>query len=841
MKKTIIKAVILAVVFIIGIYFLTVFRGREEIDQITNMSAPTLPTLYLNSFNENMNELHGYTQEMEANYMRDTITPLSSELTLPVIIKTYGEQIKKISYEVRSLDTSRLVEQTDVNDFEEGTDTISTTFDIKNLLEEDKEYILKINISTKTTENINYYTRIMKNENLKVKEKLTFIKEFNQKTFDKEAAKDLVIYLESNSYGDNSNFNKVNINSKFEQVTWGSLNIKQETFPIPEIKEIDKQTASVVLDYIVSVQNENSVLEYYNVTEYYRVRYTQDRNYLLDFERTMNQMFDEENMVYKDNRLTLGIRGQNIQYKENNNGTIVSFVQEGELYSINLSENKVAKIFSFKNDIKDARENYDQYDIKILNVDDEGNVDFIVYGYMNCGNFEGQVGIDVFTYNGNTNTLEENVFIPSSRPYQILKESVNRFVYQNSQHKLFVDVDNTIYSIDLLERTYEELVSNINPDSYVISKDNHMIAWQNGEDTMSATKITIINLLSGQRNMVVVEEDERVLPIGFMDDDFIYGVAKAEDIFSDITGTTLFPMYCIRIQNNIGEIIDEYKPEGIYIVDAQIQNNVIKLTRATLDEAGYTYVSNDSIMNSLESEEGKTKANSIVSEIKQQQQQLVFATNLNSDEPTLIHPKQILVNEDIVLKLKITKSQQDKYYVYAKGQLQGVYRNISEAVIQADQLYGVVVDDNQEYIWERGNRLIRTTISQITANKDITGNSLATCLDAMLELEGTNVDSAALMERGENAVSILEQHIEGKIIELSNASLSAALYYVSNGAPVIAKLSSGTRVLIVGYDELNISVMNPDTGKIYKMGMNDSTNEFEVAGGRFITYIRAQK
>lgn len=841
MKKTIIKAIILAVVFIIGIYFLTIFRGRGEVDQITNMSAPTLPTLYLNSFSEDMNELHGYTTEMEANYMRDTITPLSSDLTLPVTIKTYGEQIKKISYEVRSLDTTRLVEQTDVTDFKEETDTVTTTFDIKNLLEEGKEYILKINISTKTAENINYYTRIIKNENLKVKEKLNFIKEFNQKTFDKEAAKDLVIYLESNAYGDNSNFHRVNINSKFEQVTWGSLNIKQETFPIPEIKEIDKQTASVTLNYMVSVQNEDSDLEYCNVTEYYRVRYTQDRNYLLDFERTMSQMFDEENLVCKENRLTLGIRDQNIEFKESNNGTIVSFVQEGELYWINLKENKVAKIFSFKNNISDARENYNQYDIKVLSVDDEGNVDFIVYGYMNRGNYEGQVGIDALTYNGSTNTLEENVFIPSTRPYQILKESVNRFVYQNGQRKLFVDMDNTIYSIDLIERTYDEVVSNINPDSYVISKDNKMIAWQNGEDTMSATKITIINLSSGQRNMVSVEEDERVLPIGFMDDDFIYGVAKTEDIFSDITGTTLFPMYCIRIQNNIGEIIDEYKPDGIYIVDAQIQNNVIKLTRATLEEAGYSYVSDDSIMNSLESEEGKTKTNSIVSETKQQQQQLIFATNFSSNEPTLIHPKQILVKEDIVLKMKATKNQQDKYYVYGKGQLQGIYRNISEAVTKADQLYGVVVDDKQEYIWERGNRLIRTMISQITANQDTTGNSLATCLDAMLELEGTNVDSATLMERGENAVSILEQHIEGKIIELSNASLSAALYYVSNGAPVIAKLSSGTRVLIVGYDELNISVMNPETGKIYKMGMNDSTNEFAVTGGVFITYIKSQK
>lgn len=840
MKKTIIKGIILAIVFLIGIYFLAIFRGKEDVDQITTMSQPTLPTIYLSSFEENLNELHGYTQEMEANYMRDTITPLSQDRTLPITIKSYGAQIEKISYEVRSLDTTRLVEQTEVTDFKENGDTISAVFNIKNLLEEDKEYILKIIVSTKTTENINYYTRIIKSDSLNVKEKIDFVKEFNQKTFDKEAAKDLVIYLESNSSGDNSSFHKVNINSKFEQVTWGSLNIKQTTTPIPAIKEIDSQTASVVLTYVASIQNEEDVTEYYNITEYYRVRYTQDRNYLLDFERTMNQIFDENNLTYKDNRLTLGIRDENIQFKENSSGNVVAFVQEGELFSINIQENKLVRLFSFKEDVTDTRENYDQYDIKILNVNDEGNIAFLVYGYMTRGDYEGQVGLDVLTYNSSTNTLEESVFIPSTKPYQILKESVERFVYQNDQNKLYVDVDSAIYCVDLIERSYQEVVTDINPDGYVISKDNSIIAWQNGEDAMSSTNITIMNLSSGLKNIVQVEEDERVMPIGFMDDDFIYGVAKTQDLISDVTGASLFPMYCIRIQDGAGKLIEEYRPEGIYIVDALIQDNVIKLTRATLDATGYSFVADDSIMNSLETQVGKTNQSSAVTELKKQQMQLVFASNLNADTPTLINPKQILVKNDITLKLKNSKNEQSRYYVYGKGQLEGIYRSISEAITQADGLYGVVVDDNQEYLWERGNRKIRTTISGITAGKGETGNSLAACLDAILELEGTNVDSASLMERGENAVSILEQHIEGDIIELSNAPLSAALYYVSKGAPVIAKLSDNTRVLIIGYDELNISVMNPETGKTYKMGMNDSTNEFDTAGGMFITYIKNQ-
>lgn len=838
MKKTILKGIILVLVFVAGIYILTQFKGKENTDQTTTMAQATFPTISLTSYEENINELHGYIDEMEANYMRDTITPLGEDRSLPITINNYGAEIKKLSYEVRSLDTERLVEETEVTDFKNNNDAISTTLNIKNLLEDNKEYILKIMVSTNKVDNICYYTRIIKNDNLNVKEKLDFTKEFNKKTFDKNQAEDLVIYLETNSSVDNSNFNKVTINSKFEQVTWGSLNVKQETEPIPEIKEIDNQTASVILNYIVSVKSESDFTEYYNVKEYYRVRYTQERIYLLDFDRTMNQIFDAKNSVFKENRLTLGITNADIEYKDNTSGNIVAFVQEGELYSLNISENKIMKLFSFKDDVLDSRENYNQNDIKIINIDEAGNVSFVVYGYMNRGNHEGQVGIDVFYYNHTLNTIEENVFIPSSRPFQIMKESINNFVYLSDQSKMYVDVDDSIYCIDLTNRTYSVVIDNLTPDGYVISKNNNIIAWQNGQDAPSSTQITILNLSSGQKNTVEVGEDERVLPIGFMDDDFIYGVAKSEDIISDSSGAILFPMYCIRIQDYTGKIVEEYQQEGIYIVDAQINSNVIKLTRATFDATGYTYIDDDSIMNSLEKDEGKTKLNSIVTETKNTQMQLTLGEVLNADNPTILKPKQILANEDITLKLKITKEQQAKYYVYAKGNLQRIYNNISEAVNEANNMTGVVVNDNQEYIWERGNRLIRTQISNISANKDISGNSLAVCLDSILVLAGTNVDSASLLDRGENAVSILDEYIDGTVVELSGTPLNAALYFVSSGSPVIAKMDENTSVLIVGYDELNISVMNPETGTIYKIGMNDSTELFEAAGGMFVTYIK---
>lgn len=78
------------------------------------------------------------------------------------------------------------------------------------------------------------------------------------------------------------------------------------------------------------------------------MRYTTSRIYLLNFERTMNQIFRGENDSVYDQYIQLGIREANVEYKANEAGTSVAFVQEGELWSYNTVENTLAKVFSFR-------------------------------------------------------------------------------------------------------------------------------------------------------------------------------------------------------------------------------------------------------------------------------------------------------------------------------------------------------------------------------------------------------------------------------------------------------------------------------------------------------------
>lgn len=137
---------------------------------------------------------------------------------------------------------------------------------IKDLIETGVEYnwILMVKIQNET---VRYYTRIIDSEGYNTYEKLLFVREFHDKTFDKERAKDLVTYLEPNSKGDNTTLSHVDIHSSLKQITWADLNVSQISKPQIVISEIESQTASIRMHYRVQTK-EGKKTDQYNVVEF---------------------------------------------------------------------------------------------------------------------------------------------------------------------------------------------------------------------------------------------------------------------------------------------------------------------------------------------------------------------------------------------------------------------------------------------------------------------------------------------------------------------------------------------------------------------------------------------
>ena len=91
-------------------------------------------------------------------------------------------------------------------------------------------------------------------------------------------------------------------------------------------------------------------------------------------------------------------------------------------------------------------------------------------------------------------------------------------------------------------------------------------------------------------------------------------------------------------------------------------------------------------------------------------------------------------------------------------------------------------------------------------------------------------------------MEILEENIpDSRILDLSGCTLDAILYYVNQDIPVLALLENGEAVLVTGFNEFNVVIMEP-AGKetLYKKGMNDATEWFLKNGNHFITYTQAE-
>jgi len=551
-QKGTIKAIVLPVVFVLAVIIFSFMTNQTNEDLTTEMSEATLPVLTLYDGKTAINELYGYTEKMDAAYMRDTITPIGENRLLPVTVQTYQTAVDKISYEIRSLDAQRLIANADVTSYTENKGMISMELPIQNLLEKNEEYLLVIQLES-GDRMIYYYTRIIESQNSYVSECIDFVKQFNDTTFDSEKASSLSTYMEKTT-GDNTTLQYVTLNNSLNQVSWAEFHGTRLTTPVPSVKEITSTYNVIVQDYVVTRVGQNGQSEYYNVEEYYRVRYTNTRMYLLNFERTMEEIFRGENDSISGNDILLGIRSKDVEYQTNESGKVVAFVQEGELWSYNQEANTLAKVFSFRGyEGVDDRENYGEHDIKIVNIDEAGSIDYIVYGYMNRGIHEGTVGIAVYHYDSLANTNEEQVFIPSSQSYEVMKSELGQLMYVTESGAFYIMVDGNVYGIDLNSLDTKVLVEGLSDEAVAISESNRFLAWVDPSAIRGSDTIHIIDFVTEKVTDVTESTSDYVKPLGFMQEDFVYGVAKSADVVVDAAGNTLFPMYQVKIMDTSSE------------------------------------------------------------------------------------------------------------------------------------------------------------------------------------------------------------------------------------------------------------------------------------------------
>ena len=606
------------------------------------------------------------------------------------------------------------------------------------------------------------------------------------------------------------------------------------------------QTGAFRIEYLASVRDGRQT-NHYRVSEYYRIRYTPDRMYLLDYEREMNQIFNEEAEVFVNDKIMLGIAGDDVKIHESDGGNVFAFVVADKLYSYNVTDNKLARLFSFYENIEgltDLRNMYDRHDIRILSVDETGNVNFMVYGYMNRGRHEGNMGVVVYNYNSMTNTVEEKIYIPYQKSYELLKNDISRLSYVNRVNVYYFMLNGCVYAVNLETEVCQVIAHGLREGRYHVSESNKMLVWQEGEDLYAGSRLVLMNLNTQSRTGIEAEEGEYISILGFMDEDMIYGLTKREDIVEEKNRSVMMPMYCVRIQSENGDVLKTYQKDGIYVAGSVIEENQIMLSRVVWNEETQEYeaISDDHIMSTQQVKEGVNTIGKVVTENYETIRQISVKNEIDAKGLKRLTPREVLFEGNHNVAITEPEETEPRYYVYGKNGIEGIYANPGRAVALAYSAAGVVVDDDGGYVWRRESRSARNQIMAITEDEmSETRSSLAVCLDTILKFEGISRNTQRLLDSGSTVFSILDTDLqEETILDLTGCSLDAVLYYVNKDIPVLALLEDDNAVLIVGFNELNIVVMDPITGTLYKKGMNDSTEWLSENGNRFITYVRKE-
>lgn len=703
MKKTVIRIICLIVIFVsvIVIYIGKQYfenKDKEEENTTMLMGSATLPVVHTRVGGHLINQLNGYTMEMNKSYMREAMTLITSGRGLEIVIDKYDTSITGISYEISELE-GEIVDSYRFDAWETEESKVVATVSCTDDIVQGEEYTLDICITTENDQKIHYYSVLKYDPETDYNTQLQFVKDFNEKSFDYKAAQDLIPYMEPSKDNANDNLGYVDLTSSFKQLTWAELKVKQIGDPVLTITDISAPAGSYKLTYQVEISKDDEV-ERYNVEEFYRLCIYDTRMFIVRFHRTMDQLYDEKYGNVSNRRMNLGIDSDlDVELATSPNNRFITFVKERQLWMMDTKNNEITLVFSFFDDIKNGvRECNENHDIKTIDIDESGNIWFLVYGYMNRGEHEGKSGVTLYKYNREDEIVEEIIYLPSNKPYGIIKEYIGELCYITGD-TMYIYIDNVIYAVDLVLKEYVEIASGLNSDNYTTDDARYLLAWidKSGENNT----IRIKNLETGEDHVVKGGKGQILVPLSFMGEGFIYGVSKQNNVLKDSNGDKTILYSTIKIIDKEGNQIKSYKKKGKLITDVEVDETMLHFSLATKTGKTFEITGEDQIFNNTEAVIDSVAQDTIVTEEKQTEITINYASSVVSSEGTkLIVPKEVNTAKANALSIKQNNNKDNNYYVYGEGEILGIFQSERKAIQIAEEVKGFVTDATNGKTWK---------------------------------------------------------------------------------------------------------------------------------------------
>ncbi len=812
------------------------FIGRDSKDVVEAREA-TLPILSIISGENELNSMHAYTGNIDKNLIRNSIIPLEGEYEFSIVLKEATKKIPSVRYTVYETDNQSKREEGVASFYEKKKKTLAD-IKLKNKLDTGKAYLLELIMEDDRGVNLHYYTRLKYGTEMHFSDCMSFANRFHNAALKggSEGNEYVSNFLEPKTSSLNNTLAKVDINSNDDIVCYANMKPKLEKEISTVVTEITNDLSSIEKKMILSYERSDGKKEYYFVTEYFKVRYSVSRLFLLDYERTQEEYFQHSFVDAAKNRFMIGTTGSNEKdLHTQNKCEMAAFVQNNQLWYYDFQGKSMIKVFSFLGeDYKNIQTNYDGHGIKILSMKKNGDLIYAVYGYMNRDSHEGENGIAVYRYYYEDQMNEEILFIPTQIPYENMKTDLSKLAYLNSNHIFYFYLDGNIYKVDTSGKEYGILQKEVSA-SEIVSTETGQLAIQ------EKNQIKILNLETGKERRIKDSKSQKNISIGFIRKDFIYGIAERSDIKKNADGTSKTPMKTLLIINDKGKQVASYHKSGIYILKASSLNNTVKITRAKKTGNGYQTLVDDYIHYKDKEEEKVTFEYSYNTNLYNQLY-MVFPTYVYVTEvPKLVNAKKNAESNYRAINFEDNIKRSNMYYVYTKGNLQGTYVHLKSAIEAAKKGSGVVLNSKQNYVWEKGvtkdyAKVANVSIEKAKNKKD----SLTPCIEMLLKLNTKFAKETDLekLSKSQKPDQILEKYLKEKAVNFTGCSLEDVLYCISEGRPFIAKRANGTYIVVMSYNSTKLRYIDPVKGESIQADRKKMEADFKKASNCFYSYTQ---
>lgn len=845
------------IIFVIGFYLISFvvtllvasqILNYERTHPSRNQGDTSLVRLYVRNSGLLINEMDGYTQQMNAAYLRGSITPVSENKTITLQFAEPESNVATVRYSLMDENNAEEIESGECPEIQRVEGQRQTQIVFNADLQSGKEYCLNLTVEDDADNTCYYYTRVLYGNDLMAYDKLQFAMDFHNATFEKTAASRIAEYLTSATEGVSDDFRRVTIASDSETITWGNLNPEIVGDVQTNILNLDSQNGEIQMVYEIVARDDSGNDYNYMVKEYYSVSSTGSTVDLLDYSRTMEEKLDNQSFVFDNNQLRLGMVDENkldVQVygkeepvvEESETGedsqdtesteynTYISFVADGGLWVYNTKDNILTQAFGFERRAQGSLRaaSYLEHGVKVLRTEENGDLYFAVYGYVYNGDNEGRFGIEVNHYNRADGNYSEVLFIPYDKNFTMLNRGIQKMAFMDDDNMLYLCLEDTIYQFDVVLKEANILLEQAESENCAIADDGHSLVVSNRDASNQVSSIEWRNLETGE-SQTIESGGQRIQMIGMLGENLVYGVGTAGN---ETEGLDV--LYIVDFQLNV---LKEYRVEGGYISDVAINGDLLEISRKNTNNGDMPV---DYIL--YNQTNGQTaSAEDITQEVRMKETWLTIDEYGNTT-PVVLFARAIEAYRNTQMDFTVQTAEYTGFYVY-EGDNLFKYPAFKEAYQEALAEGGKILDGQGKIIGRPVSASGEADLDGYTitlAESDEQAQQKAV-LEWIMDYE--NIDGEISLSASGMFESLEANLPDFHIVDMSGMALNDALPMITEGKPLVVKNSEGTWCVIEGYKNGYIVVADPKDGTVSGYEWDSAVNGIGSSGNVIYSYYK---